>query len=119
MKKYQFSLFEDGGILAFLAGFIAISVWGVVDMMARPPRLWYQLPLFILFMVALCGVGIFALRQQMRLRVCPKCQTVMNRAPSRGDGFRRQKCPQCETVMKTARKNSLQAIDEIEAAASS
>src|SRR3954469_16344216 len=104
---------EDAGILLFLLGFGAMSAWGIFDMLARPPTLWYQLPAFILFMVALCGVGIFALRQQMRLRVCPKCQTIMDRMPLRSDGFRRQKCPQCGTVMKTARKNSLQALDEV------
>lgn len=117
MKKYQFRFFEDAGVVVFIAAFIAISAWGVVDMVLRPPGRWYQLPVFVIFMMGLCGMGAVALRQQMRLRTCPKCQTTMMRAPSRGDGFRRQKCPQCGTVMKTAKKNSLQAMDEVEAAA--
>jgi hypothetical protein len=100
----QFYFAEDFALIFMNLVFMAICAFGLLDIARNGVSQWYQLPLFGLFFVGLCGMGLWALWQQSRLRACPKCKTRMTRMESKGDGARRQRCPACGAVLITGRK---------------
>jgi hypothetical protein len=106
MRKLQLNLEEDGMLILWNLVFLSVGIWGVADMARNGVPRPFQLLLFVLFFGGLCGIGCWGLRQQARLRACPKCATLMQRISARGDGIRRQQCESCGTVVKTARKGA-------------
>jgi len=106
MRKFQLNLEEDGMLILWNLVFLSIGIWGVADVLHNGVSRFYQLPLFILFFGGLCTVGAWGIRQQAKLRSCPKCGQIMKRIDARGDGIRRQQCEACGTVIKTARKGA-------------
>src|SRR5205814_822183 len=110
----EISLSEDAAVLFWIVLLGGAGVWGIGSAVTYGIQRWYQLPLLLLFGPLLCFAGIVMLSRQARLRACPKCQTLMQRAAPRGDGIRRQRCPNCGTVLKTGIKGSLVSLNEVE-----
>jgi hypothetical protein len=114
MKKFEVNLSEDAAAVFWIVLFGGVGVWGISDAAVHGIQRWYQLPLLLLFGPVLCFAGIVMLRKQSRLRTCPKCQTLMERAAPQGDGIRRQRCPNCNLVLKTGVKGSLVTLDQVD-----